>query len=136
MSAESEAALSRRPFYAKEYVSRCRLRTIKHFSLADDEDWKECIGDAKTNLSHHAPYRKDDKIFRSVRKARRKSNKGDPKEALFSLIDLDNLAKSLTDSAADSIVDGKRIDDLFSRIQSEIYKYKSEFGISSPREPE
>lgn len=130
VSKQTESTLNMKPYYAKEYIDRCRLRSIKHFSIAastivNDNDWKECIGDTKMNLNHHAPYRKNEKIFRNMRKARRKLNKSNTKETLFSLIDLDNLAKSLTNTSTETIVDEKRINDLFNRIQIDIYKYKS-----------
>lgn len=130
MSKQNDSTLNLKPFYAKEYISRCRFRTIKHFSIAgdnnhDDDEWKERIGDTKQNLNHHAPYRKNVKCFRNMRKAKRKTNKNES-TTLFSLIDLDNLAKSLTDTSTDKIVDEKRVTDLFKRIQIDIYKYKSE----------
>lgn len=141
LSSRTSDALNVEPYYTKEYISRCRLRALRHFPNEkrmqsatfgfDAEfnvpDWKECISD-KSNLSQHLPYRKPHKMIRNLRKSRRKQHsENDANDALHQIMDLDHLASAMTHTVADTV--DVRFKDLLGRVQFEIFKHKSKFAV-------
>lgn len=142
----SAVAKSNESFYAKEYANRSRQRASKYFAFVDENLWKNYSNESKSNAIHynhhhhlHSPYQKKEKKNRNLKKVRRKSALDEMNDGMTTIIDLENLASSLTDSVAESVVDAvssldERIKDLLNRIQLEIYKYESEcyrFSLSN-----
>lgn len=139
LSSRTSDVLNVEPYYTKEYISRCRVRALRHFPHEkrmqsntfgfDSEfivpEWKEYISD-KSNLSQHLPYRKSHKMIRNSRKSRRKHHsENDANDALHQIMDLDRLASAITHTVSDTV--DVRIKDLLARIQFEIFKHQSEF---------
>lgn len=137
LSSRTSDVLNVEPYYTKEYISRCRVRALRHFPVEkrmqpstfgfDAEfivpEWKECISD-KSNLSHRLPYRKPHKMIRNSRKSRRKQHcENDASDAFHQIMDLDRLASTITHTVTDNV--DVRIKDLLDRIQFEIFKHKS-----------
>lgn len=142
LSSRTSDVLNVEPYYTKEYISRCRVRALRHFPVEKrmqpttfgfDADfivpeWKECISD-KTNLSHRLPYRKPHKMIRNLRKSRRKQHcENDASDAFHQIMDLDRLASTITHTVTENV--DVRIKDLLDRIQFEIFKHKSKFRIA------
>lgn len=140
LSSRTSDVLNVEPYYTKEYISRCRVRALRHFPNEkrmqsatfgfDTEfnvpDWKECISD-KSNLNHHLPYRKPHKTIRNSRKSRRKHQcENDASDALHRIMDLDRLANAITHTVTDTI--DVRFKDLLARVQFEIFKHKSKIA--------
>lgn len=132
-------------YYTKEYISRCRVRALRHFPQEkrmqsapfgfDSEfivpEWKERISDnnlIKSNLSQRLPFKKPQKMVRNLRKARRKQHcENDAGDALHQFMDLDRIASAITHNVTDTV--DVRIKDLLERIQLEIFNHKSKYTI-------